>query len=132
MPITRSKLTRVLILQKLKKVETDVSSLIDVVFFAVISFYLYMSKTTQEIFSMRENYTQDHVRENAHIGMPIKTSTDYDIIAVPVGNLINQLNLGLKLVGITSDRGTNLVRYKTILEITFSNTGVFNLEKHMC
>ena len=80
---------------------------------------------------MTAHYKCDHVRENSHIEMPIKTSTDGEIIAVPVGNVINQFNLGSKLVGITSDVGTNLVISKDILESTFGNTGLFDLEKPM-
>ena len=74
------------------------------------------------------NYTCEHVRENAHIGIPITTSTDVESLAVPVGNVINQFNLGSKLVGITSDGGTNLVICKPILKSTFDNMGVFDLE----
>ena len=72
-PITRSKLTRTFIPHKLKNPETDVSSLIDGVRFVVISYYLWMSKTTQEIFSIMAHYTCENVREHAHIGMPITT-----------------------------------------------------------
>ena len=49
-PITRSKLTRTLISHKLKKAETDVSSLIEGVCSVVISYDLWMSKTKQDIF----------------------------------------------------------------------------------
>ena len=88
-------MTRTLILQNLKKAETDVSSLLDG--------ELWMSKTTQEIFSMTAHHTREHVREHAHIGTPITTSTDGESLAVPIGNVINQFNLESKLVGITSD-----------------------------
>ena len=86
-----------------------------------------MAKTTQDIFSMMASYTREHVREHDHIGMPITTSTDVDSIAVPVSNVINQFSLGSKLVGITSDGGTNLARCKAILESNFDNTVVFDL-----
>ena len=59
--------------------------------------------------------------------MPIKTSTDGDIIAVLVSNVINQFSLRSKLVVITSNGGTNLSIFKAILEINFDNTGVFDL-----
>ena len=49
-PITRSKLTSTLIPHKLKKVETDVSSLLDDVCFVVIYCDLWMSNITQDIF----------------------------------------------------------------------------------
>ena len=68
----------------------------------------------QDIFSMVENYTCEHVKEHAHTGMPITTSNDGDSIAVLVSNVINQFSLGSKIVGITSDGGTNLTRCKVI------------------
>ena len=80
---------------------------------------------------MTAHYTCDHVREHAHINMPITTSTDLESLVVPVGNGINKFGLGSKLVGITSDGGTNLSRYKAILESNFDNTRVFDLEMLM-
>ena len=80
---------------------------------------------------MTKHYIREHVREHSHIGMPITTSTYVDVLEVPVGNVINQFNLGSKLVGITSDGGTNLATCKAILESTFDNTGVFDLENPM-
>ena len=63
--------------------------------------------------------------------MPITTSTDDDIIAVPVDNVFNHFSLGSKLVGITSDGGTDLAICKVILESNFDNMGVFDLENPM-
>ena len=63
--------------------------------------------------------------------MPITKSTYGESISVLVSNLINHFSLGLKLVGITSNDGTNLARCKGILESNFYNTGVFELVKHM-
>ena len=78
---------------------------------------------------MTEYYTRDHVRENAHIGMPITTSTAGESTSFTVVNVINKFNLGSKLISITSYGGTNLEIYKRILESTFDNTGVFDLGK---
>ena len=78
---------------------------------------------------MTAHYTHEYVRVHAHIGMLITESTDDDIIEVPVGNVINQLNLGQKIVGIPSDGGTNLETCKDILESNFDNMGVFGFEK---
>ena len=78
---------------------------------------------------MMAHYTCEHVREHVSISIPITTSTDGEIISVPVGNVINKFSLGSKLVGITSDGGTNLARCKDILDITFDKTGVFDLGK---
>ena len=130
-PITRSKFIRTLISQKLKKAETDASSLLNVVRCVFISYDLWMSKTKQDIFSMTTHYTRDHIREHARIRVTVTTSTDGKSLAVPVGNIINQFNLGSELVVINSDDKTNLVSCKAILESTFDNTGVFDLEKPM-
>ena len=126
-PITRSKLIRNLIHQKLKSTETYISSFIDDVRCIVIYYALWISNTTQESFSMTAHYTRDHVRDHANIIIPIKTSTD----GVMVGNVINQFNIGYKLVSITRDGGTNLATCKAILESTFDNMGVFDLENPM-
>ena len=115
----------------MKKSETDVSSFVDGERCVVISYYPLMSKMAQDNFSMILYYTCDHVREHATIGIPITTSTYGGSISVMVGNVINQFGLGSKLVGVTRSGGTNLVRCKAILEITFDNTGVFDLGEPM-
>ena len=74
---------------------------------------------------MTAHYTKYNVRDHSHIDMPITTSLDGESLSVTFSNVINQFSLGLKLVGITSDGGTNLERFKAILENTFDNTGVF-------
>ena len=122
-------MTSTLITQKLKKAETDVSSLLDGVRCVIISYDLWMSKVIQEIFSMMAHYTVDHVRDHAHTRMPITTSNYGESLAVPVGNVINQFNLVSKLVGIASNSENNLARCKDILESTFDNTEVFDLER---
>ena len=104
----------------MNKVETDVSLFLDgvrcvVIFCVVVSYDLWMSKTTQEIFSMTEHYTREYARGRDNIGMPITTSTDGESLAGPVSNVINQFSLGSKLVGITSDGETNLAICKAIL-----------------
>ena len=76
---------------------------------------------------MTAHYTHGHVKEHDHIKMPITTSTDGESVAVPFGNVVNQFNLGSKLVSITSYFRTNLATYKAILESNFDNTGVFDL-----
>ena len=77
------------------------------------------------------HYTHDHVREHACIRMPITTSIDEEIPEAPVNNVINQLNLGSKLVGKTSDGRSNLAMCKAILESNFDNMGVFDLKNIM-
>ena len=91
--ITRSKLTSYFTRKKLNKAETYVSSLLDGVHCVVISYDLWISNTTQDIFPMTENYTCEHIRENDHIGMPITTSTYGYILSVSVSNVINQFSL---------------------------------------
>ena len=58
-------------------------------------------------------------------------NTDGESLAVPVSNVINQFSLGMKVVVITSDGGTNLAICKAILESTFDNTVLFDLVKLM-
>ena len=76
---------------------------------------------------MTANYTPEHVRENAHISIPITTSNNGDSLAVPVSNVINQFGLGSKTVYITCDGRTNLAICKAILESIFEHTGFFEL-----
>ena len=78
-----------------------------------------------------EYYTCEYFREHDHIGIPITTSSYCKSLAVPVSNVINQFSLGSKLVGITSDCGTNLERCKAISESNFDNIGVFELGEPM-
>ena len=80
---------------------------------------------------MMAHYTFDHIREHAHIGITITSSTDVESLAVLVSNVINQFNLVSRLFGITGDDRTNLAICKAILESNFDNTGVFELENPM-
>ena len=68
---------------------------------------------------MTANYTLENIREHDHIRIPITISTDGDSILVPVSNVINHFSLGLRLVDITSDGGTNMSICKAILESSF-------------
>ena len=79
-------MTKTLIPRKLKKAETYFSSLLDGVRFIIISYDLWMFKTTENIFSMTAHYTCENSREHDHISMPITKSTDGESLAVPVGN----------------------------------------------
>ena len=80
---------------------------------------------------MTEHYTRDHVRKHSHIWIPITTSTNGESLSITVLNVINQFILGSKLIDVTIDDGTNLERFKSILESNFDNTGVFDLGNPM-
>ena len=82
-------------------------------------------------FSMMNYYTCEHVGEHYNINMPIIRSNDGESLSVMVSNVINQFSAGSKIVGITSDSGTNLAICKAILESTFEIMGVFDLVKPM-
>ena len=110
-PINRYKFTRTLTPQKLNIAETDVSSLLGGMRCVVICYDLWMSKTTHEIFQW---WNIKQVSMSEHIVIIITISTDREILAVPVGNIINQFSLGPKIVGITGDGGTNLSSVGTI------------------
>ena len=77
--------------------------MLDGVCCVVVSYDLWMSRMTQDIFSMTAYYTRNHVRDKAHIRIPITTSTNGESLAVQIGNVINQFNLAPKISGITSD-----------------------------
>ena len=72
-------------------------------------------KDNRIIFAMTAPFTRSHVREHAHIGIPIITYTYDDILVVPLSSVIKQFSLGGYLAGIMSDVDTNLVRCKAIL-----------------
>ena len=80
---------------------------------------------------MAVQYTREHVREHSHVYITITASTNVEVFSVSVGNVINHFNLGSKIVGITSDGGTNLVTRKATLDIASYNKVVFDLEKPM-
>ena len=63
---------------------------------------------------MTAHYTREHVRENAHIRIPIITSTDGESLVVLVSNVIKTVQFRVKLFGITSDGETNLAICKSI------------------
>ena len=86
-------MTRTHIPHKFKKAETYVSSFLGGVRCVVVSYDLWMSKTTQDIFSMMAHYTCENVREHAHIRMPITTRTNGESLAVLVSNVINVIIL---------------------------------------
>ena len=64
--------------------------------------------------------------------MPITIFTGGDSLALPLSSVINQFSLVTNLVGITSNEGTNLERYKEILESNFDNRGVLLGETYVC
>ena len=113
-PITRYKLTRTLIPQKLNTEETYVSSLRDGVrFFCHFLWHLDVQDDTGD-FSMTVHYKREHVRDNAHTRITIITSTDGESIIVLVSNVIKTVQFRVKLFGITSDGETNLAICKSI------------------
>ena len=128
--IIRSKMTRTLVPQKLQKVETKVSTLLDSVSCVLISYDLWMSNTTQDFFndgafhtlSCQVAWSHWYVYHNIHI--LLESCIDCKFSYKPV-------QFGEKLFVIMRDVGTNLARCKEILDSNFENTGFFDLGKPM-
>ena len=106
------------------------STLIDGVLCVVISYNLWMSKTTQAFFndgafhtlSCQVAWSHWYVYHNIHI--LLESCIDCKFSYKPV-------QFGEKLFVIMRDVGTNLARCKEILDSNFENTGFFDLGKPM-
>ena len=75
-PVWKSKLSRSLILTKNQLVEKYVIDRLAEVKAVVISYNLWMSRKTEEIFSLTAHYCTGWERKNTHIGIPSTTVTD--------------------------------------------------------
>ena len=75
-PVGRSKLSWSLVPTKKKLAEKYVIERLEEVKTVVISYDLWMSRKTEEIFSSAARYCTGWERKNTHIGMPSTTATD--------------------------------------------------------
>ena len=83
---------------------------------------------------MTAHFTRSHVKEHAHIGIPITTPTYNESLAVPVSSIMNQFSyepvqFGKLLVGITSDDGPTWRDANQFWKVTLTNTVDFDLGK---
>ena len=91
----------------------------------VISYDLWMSRKTEEIFSLTAHYCTGQERKNTHIGMPSTTATDGVSLSLSVMEVVENFGLEAKIVGITSDGGGNLRVCREALESKYTNDSLF-------
>ena len=124
-PVGRSKLSRSLIPTKKKLAEKSVIERLAEVKAVVISYDLWMSRKTEEIFSLMAHYCIGQERKNTHIGIPSTTNTDGVSLSLSVMDVVENFGLEAKIVGITSDGSGNLWVFREALESNYTNESVF-------
>ena len=90
----------------------------------VISYDLWMSLKTEEIFSCMAHYCTSRERKNNHIGMLSTTATDGVSLYFSVMKVVDNFSVEAKIVGITSDCGGNLWVCREALEPKYTNDSV--------
>ena len=95
----------------------------------VISYDLWMSRKTDEFFSLTAHYCTGRERKNTHIGMPYTTASDGVSLSLSVMEVVENFGLEAKIVGITSAGGGNLWVCREALESKYTNESVFT---HTC
>ena len=128
-PVGQSKLSRSLIPTKNKLVEKSVIESLEEVKAVVISYDLWMSRKTEEIFSLTAYYCIGQERKNTHIGMPSTTATDGVSLYLSVMEVVENFGLEANIVGITSDGGGNIRVCREALESNYTNESFFFVPK---
>ena len=125
-PIGRSKLSQSLIPTEKQSVERSVIERLAKVKSVVISYDLWMSRKTEEIFSLTAHSCTDPERKNTKIGMPCTTSTDGVSLSLSTMEVVEKLSLEKKIEGITSGGGGNIPVCREALESKYTNDSVFH------
>ena len=107
-PIEHSKISRSLIPTENQSAERSVIERLAKVKAILISYDLWMSRNTEEIFSLTSHYCTIPERKNTHIGMPSTTTTDGVSLYLYVMEVVDEFSLESNIVGITNDGGINL------------------------
>ena len=74
----------------------------------VLSYDLWMSHKTEEIFSLTAHYSTGRERKKTHIGMPSTTDNDGVSLYLYVMEVVENFVLEAKIVGITIYGGGNI------------------------
>ena len=82
----------------------------------VISYNLWMSHKTEEIFSLMAHYFTGRERKNTCIGMLSTTATDGVSLSLSVMQVVDNFVFEAKIVGIKIDGGGNLRFCREALE----------------
>ena len=88
---------------------------------AVISYDLWISRKTDEIFLLTAHYCTGRERENTNIGMTSTTATDGVSLSLSVMEVVENFGLEEKIVGITIDGGGTLWVCREALESKYTN-----------
>ena len=123
-PVGRSKLSQSLIPTKKKLVEESVIERLAEIKAVVISYNLWISRKTEEIFSLTAHYCIGQERKSTHIGMPSTTATDGVSLSLSVMEVVGNFGPEENIVGITSGGG-NLRVCSEALESKYTNDSVF-------
>ena len=91
----------------------------------VISYDLWTSRKTEEIFSLTSHYCTGQERKNTHIGMPSTTATDCVSLSLSVMEAVENFGLEAKIVGISSDGGGKLWVCREAQELKYTNYSVY-------
>ena len=75
---------------------------------AAIIYDLWVSRQTEESFSLTAHYCKCPERNNTIIGIPSTTDTDGVSMSLSVMEVVDNFGLDSKIVGIKSDGGDNL------------------------
>ena len=97
----------------------------------VISYNLCMSRKMEENFSLTAHYCTGSYRKNTHIGMQSTTATDGVSLSLFVMEVVENFGLEAKIVGITSDGGSNLRVCREAIESKYTNDSVSSPPDHL-
>ena len=90
----------------------------------IISYDLWTSRKTEEIFSLTSHYCTGTEIKNTHIGMPSATATEGFSLSLSVMEVVDNFGSEANIAGITSDGGGNLQVCRESLESKYTNDSV--------
>ncbi len=128
--ISRTKLTRKIIPNTISKIKNNIRDRLSNVKSLSLSYDLWMTRKTEEIFSLNAHFIHEGKKHQLHLGMPwSRGGTDGQKLAYAVEECISEFNLGTKVIGYTCDGGSNLKTCKLQLDEKVSNSSIFNPPK---
>ena len=125
--VSRTRLSRTLIPSKAADTATNVLELLNRVPAVAISFDLWMTRKSEEIFSLDGHFIIGAIKSHAHLGMPwSKGGTDGQSLSIAVKSCVDKFGLQNKVLCYTSDGGGNLKTCKDNLDKVVTNGAIFN------
>ena len=120
-PVGQSNLSRSIIPTEKELLEKSVIERLTKVKGLVISCDFWMSRKTEEIFSLMAHYCKGPKRNNTHIGMLSSIATNGVSLFSSVMEVVENFGLEKNIVGSMSDGGGNPWFYKEALESKYTN-----------